>query len=455
MPKCLINGQTVSFREGDTILEAARGAGITIPTLCYLKDLNRPAACRICVVEVEGMPRLTPACVTPAKDGMVIQSESEKVISSRKQTLDLMCRNHRMDCEYCPNYTFCELHALLRRYSVDDRLYSQVYHRRNADESGKCIVRDPSKCVLCRRCVSACKKQGMQVIGPMNRAAGTNIGGVEPLAESDCIGCGQCVRNCPTGALFIRNDSDEILQAINRKKHIVFGITRQTAENIGLFFGEQGPVNHMGKLFALLKKAGAKAVFDVTDWEAKALDRAAAQVAARLAEDDGNVVISKCPAATKALPQAILLPAAEEVFHQFIHTDYAQSQGIPAEELFTVFISPCAAAKRAHKCDLVLTTTELHAFLLRVCVSRFTLRQVWERTEEAPNLGTMETQPYWARLQALLEDRYGLHAEIVEADGIPEAKTHLAQKVRLIAVHACPGGCRQGGGQFRTLGYQK
>ena len=148
MPSCKINGQTVTFQDGATILETARQAGIDIPTLCYIKDLNRPAACRMCVVEIEGMAKLMPACVTKAQDGMVVQTESEKVIASRKKTLDLMCQNHRMDCEYCPNYTFCELHALLRRYGVDDRPYSQVYHERNADESSPCIVRDTSKCVL-------------------------------------------------------------------------------------------------------------------------------------------------------------------------------------------------------------------------------------------------------------------------------------------------------------------
>ena len=448
MPICNINGQPVTFREGDTILETARSAEISIPTLCYLKDLNRPAACRICVVEVEGMPRLVPACSTPAREGMVVHTESEKVVTSRKRTLDLMCRNHRMDCEYCPNYTFCELHALLRRYGIDDRPYSQTYHPRNADESGRCIVRDPSKCVLCRRCVAACQRQGLDVIGPLKRAAEIKIGGVVSIADGACMGCGQCVRHCPTGALFIRSDSDEIFRALNQKKHIVFGLTRQTAENIGLFFGEQQPADHMGKLFALLKKAGAAAVYDVTGWEDRGLERAAALTAERLVGTDGPVVVTKCPAAAKALPDALKLSSAEEMFHSYVHGEYAPAYRIQAEDIFTVYVSPCTAAKRAHTSDLVLTTTELYAWLNRVCVSKFTLRQVWERTATEA-LPSREPDRDW---QEHLRERLGI--EVHSADSIPEAKEMIKQGARLVTVRACPGGCQQGGGQFRAHGYQ-
>lgn len=449
MPSCKINGRTVTCPEGTTILEAARQAGIDIPTLCYLRDLNHPAACRMCVVEIEGMPRLIPSCVTPVKDGMDIRTESEKAVASRKKTLDLMCRNHRMDCEYCPNYTFCELHALLRRYGVDDRPYSQVYHERNADESSPCIVRDPSKCVLCRRCVSACRKQGLSVPGPLHRAAGTRIGTIVPVGESDCMGCGQCVRNCPTGALFVRNDSDELLRAVNRKKHIVFGVTRQTAENIGRFFGEREPADHMGRLFALLKKAGAEAVFDVTDWEDETLSAAAEAVQAA----SGPVAITRCPAAARALSremELVRIPSTEAVFDQKIRAEYAPARGLAQEDVFTVYVSPCTAAKRGHICDLALTTTELHAWLTRVCVSRFTLREVWNRTV-SETLPAKENGPsYYEKLQA----RCGKDVRIVTADGLVQARELAENGEQRIAVWACPGGCENGGGQFRAEAYK-
>ena len=445
MPTCRINGQTVTFRDGATILETARQAGIDIPTLCYIKNLNRPAACRMCVVEIEGMAKLMPACVTKAQEGMAIQTESEKVVESRKKTLDLMCQNHRMDCEYCPNYTFCELHALLRRYGVDDRLYSQVYHSRNADETSPCIVRDPSKCVLCRRCVSACQKQGLSVPGPLHRAFGTKIGTIVPLGESDCMGCGQCVRNCPTGALFVRNDSDELLRAVNRKKHIVFGITRHTAENIGRFFGEREPADHMGKLFALLKKAGAEAVFDVTDWGDDTLQSAAKAVKAAT----GSAAVTRCPAAAKALAgemELIQIPSTEQVFASKMRTEYASANGLSPEDIFTVYVSPCSAAKREHESDLVLTTTELHAWLMRVCVSKFTLRDVWNKTQPE-ELPSREEGPSWYEK---LRDFCGVGIKLALADGLAQARTLVNSGEQKIAVWACPRGCVNGGGQFRA-----
>lgn len=205
---CSINGQDVSCEPGTTVLEAARAAGIDIPSLCYFKELNQIGACRICVVEIEGMPRLMAACTTQVKSGMVIHTESEAVIASRKRSLDLICKRHRMDCEYCPNYSFCELHAVIRRLGIDDRPYSQTYRERRADESSSCIVRDNSKCVRCRRCVATCKKQGVEAISALYRAETTTVGALLPMAETNCISCGQCVRNCPTGALFVKDDTD-------------------------------------------------------------------------------------------------------------------------------------------------------------------------------------------------------------------------------------------------------
>ena len=401
MPACNINGQTVTFREGDTILEAARNAGISIPTLCYLKDLNRPAACRMCVVEVEGLPRLVPACATPAKEGMVVRTESEKAVDSRKRTLDLLCRNHRMDCEYCPNYTFCELHALLRRYGIDDRPYSQVYHPRNADESGERIVRDPSKCVLCRRCVAACQRQGLDIIGPLNRAAGTKIGVVVSIADSACTGCGQCVRSCPTGALFVKDDTDLLWRARNNKKKIVLGVMPETAHNIGRFFGAREDCDDFGRLAAVCKKVGACEVFDLTGLRETVL-----------AELDGPGTC--CPA--HMLRDIAHTKEPETIFHEKVLEYFPD---VPREELFIVYISGCTAAKRSHRCDAVLTTTELFQWIQRACVSKFTALDVWKKAADMEPVQLFHE----AAPQGGFEPRW-----------------------------ACPGGCENGGGQFRIQG---
>lgn len=166
-----INGKAIAANEGSTILEATQANGIHIPTLCHLADCAPDSSCRICVVEVVGAPRLMPACSTKVNESMEVLTHSEKVVESRKMTLDLICRNHRMDCEYCSRYSDCELHALLREHGMDDRIYSNVHHEQEKDSSSPAIIRDNSKCVLCRRCEKVCEKQSIHAIGSLHRAA--------------------------------------------------------------------------------------------------------------------------------------------------------------------------------------------------------------------------------------------------------------------------------------------
>lgn len=396
--RCEINGIEISCEAGQTVLEAARENGIEIPTLCYLAKVNRLGACRVCVVQIEGMPRLMPACITPVRDGMVIHTESEAVVESRRQSVDLLCKRHRMDCEYCPHYTFCELHAIIRKLGIDDRKYSQVYHARNADESSKSIVRDNSKCIRCRRCVSTCKAQGIEAIGTLWRGENAESGSILPISETNCIGCGQCVKNCPTGALFVKDDTDLLWRALNNKKRLVFGIQPETAAGIARFFGAREPINEIRKLTAVLKKCGAYAVCDLTGLQETVL-----------AGRSGEVTV--CPA--QVHPE---LPHTEPMDRVY---DEAARRAL-GEEIFTVYVSGCTAAKREPHADAVLTTTELFAWVQRACVSRFTTLDTWEKAAE--------TEPM--RLFAASE---------------------VTASVRYI----CPGGCKNGGGQFRTQGYQK
>ncbi len=421
-----IDGQDVLCEAGTSILEAARAAGIHIPTLCYFKDLNKLGACRVCVVEIEGAPRLMPSCLTRARDGMVVRTQSEMVIEARRKAVDLLCRNHRMDCEYCPDYTYCELHAVIRELGMDDRKYSEVYHRRQADESSDSIVRDDSKCIRCRRCVATCKAQGVGTVLAMRRAEETYIGTPAPLAATSCTGCGQCVRNCPTGALFVKDDTDLLWRARNNRKKIVLGIEPETAENIGRFFGARKSRNEMPRLAAICRKAGAYAVMDLTGLH----DLAAAELApeiARRKKDGGKVSVSICPAEKARVdrredvlwgrdPEAIFRERAGKLFRE---------RGFREEELFLVYVSPCTAAKRCRASDAVLTTVELFQWIQRACVSRFTTLDVWRRTEGETPLSLLEGE-----IPAL---------DLGNVD----------------MVYACPGGCANGGGQFRAQGCQK
>lgn len=398
--RCNINGAEVSCPPGTTILEAARENGIHIPSLCYLKDVNKLGACRVCVVEVEGMPRLMPSCITQVKDGMVIRTDTERVIASRRESLDLICKRHRMDCEYCPDYTFCELHAVVRELGLDDRKYSEVYHERIADESSKSIVRDNSKCIRCRRCVSTCKAQGIEAISTLFRGENTYNGALLPIAETDCNGCGQCVRNCPTGALFVKDDTDLLWRALNNKKKLVIGIMPETASGISRFFGAKTEQNELGKLTTVLKKCGVYAIYDLTGLREAAL---------RGITGEATV----CPAHVK--PEIRHTEPLDKLFRERVLE--AESD---TDDPFLVYVSGCTAYKRAPHCDAVLTTTELFAFIQRACVSRFTTLDVWEKAEE--------TKP-----------------ERLFPDGT------ITADVR----YACPGGCGRGGGQFRTQGHQK
>lgn len=452
---CKINGREVTCEAGTTILEAAREAGIDIPTLCYLKDINKIGACRMCVVEITGMPRLMAACTTAVTDGAEIYTESEKVICSRKKTLDLLCKRHRMDCEYCPDYIYCELHALIRKYGLDERKYSQVYHPRNADETSASIVRDPSKCIRCRRCVATCKNQGVEAISALSRAAATTVGAVIPMAETACIGCAQCVKNCPTGALSVKDETDLLQRAHNEKKVIVFGIAPETAQNIGKFFGEKEPKCEMGRITAIARKAGVDAVYDLSGIGALAVDEASKQIRKKQEKGDGAVLATACPGIRhffRDYENLVNIKPNEEIFQQMVTEEY-RSKGISREQMFIVYVSPCGAVKREHVCDAVLTTTELYQWMLRICVSRFTLRQVWNTTthKDAKLIKSLEGRQN-TDLRTGLENLLGLSVGKVE--GVAQGKK-LLEGSGVYIVSACPGGCANGGGQFRTHGFLK
>ncbi len=463
-----IDGQKVTCEAGTTILEAAKASGIHIPSLCYLKDINKAAACRVCVVKVEGMPRLMPSCVTPAKEGMVIETQTEEVKASRKKSLELLCEHHRMDCEYCPDYTFCELHAAIRREGIDDRRYSSVYKERCADESSACIVRDPSKCIRCRRCVSTCKALGVSAISALNRAAQTIVGSAVPMRESDCVGCGLCVRNCPTGALFIKDDTDQLWRAKNLKKRLVFGIMPETAMNIGRFFGALDETNEMERLKVLLKKTGADRVYGLDGYLHTGLKDALGKAAVCLegCMGEGSVLVTAWPAAYRYFTQirdicqesggrtrqVIAVRHPEEVYLETVVSDYAK-QGISREELFVVYVSGDPSLKEKHVCDAVLTTSELYGWIQRSCVSRYTTLHEWAQAGKEIQETSERTGPKDEEILKAAMD--GCRLKIQTADNFVQAQTMLEEMNGVVMILSGDGRVNGGGGQFRTQGYQK
>lgn len=309
---------------------------------------------------------------------------------------------------------------------MDDRPYSQIYHERKADESSLCIIRDNSKCVRCRRCVATCERQGVEAISALYRAEATMAGSLFPMAETNCIACGQCVRNCPTGALFVKDDTDLLWRAQNNRKKIVIGIMPESANNIGRFFGAKTDQDEMARLAAVCRKAGAYEVLDLTGLRDLAVSELASEVARRKKVGE-SVAVSICPAEKRRErqqetilwgrnPEAIFRGKAMELFRE---------KGISDDELFLVYVSPCTAVKRSHASDAALTTVELFQWIQRACVSRFTTLDVWNKTAEE------------AALPLLSDDK----APIGESEAA--------------LICACPGGCANGGGQFRPNAYQK
>ena len=247
MIKVKINGREYAVEKGATVLEAAKAAHIDIPTLCYLKDINEIGACRLCLVEVSerrgpamGPFRMVTACVYPCTDGMEIKTNTTRIAESRRMNLELLLSNHEKKCLSCVRSTNCELQTLCREYGVDQSRFEGVVNRYEVDDKSP-IIRDNNKCILCRRCVATCAKvQGIGVIGANNRGFDTYIGSAfgEALADTSCINCGQCIVACPVGALYERDDTDKVFEALaDPDKHVLICAAPSVRAQIGECFG--------------------------------------------------------------------------------------------------------------------------------------------------------------------------------------------------------------------------
>ena len=262
-----INGMSCTVPYGTTILEAAHQVGIEIPTLCFLKDINEIGACRFCVVEVKGARSLVAACVYPIeRDGTEIFTNTKKVRESRKRTLELILSTHDRKCLSCVRNQKCELQKLCLEYGIDNEGaldgFKPVYE---LDTSAAHMVRDNNKCVLCRRCVAACNNQGVSVIGANARGIDTHIGSPFELnlAQTSCISCGQCIVNCPTGALYEKDDTRKVWDALNDPtKHVVVQAAPAVRATLGECFDMPIGTDVTGKLFAALRRLGFDKVFD-------------------------------------------------------------------------------------------------------------------------------------------------------------------------------------------------
>ncbi len=504
-----VNGIAVSVPKGATILEAARAAGVEIPTLCYMKEKNEIGACRICVVEATGARGLVTACVYPVTDGMEISTNTPKVREARKTTLELILSTHDMNCLSCVRSTNCELQKLCLEYGVNSHAFEGFKPTYELDYSTPHLVRDNNKCILCRRCVAVCKEQFVSVIGANNRGIDTCIG--QPfdisLAYTPCISCGQCTAVCPTGALVEHDDTDKVWEALaDTSKHVVVQTAPAIRATLGECFGMPIGTNVEGKMVAALRRLGFERVFDTNT----AADFTIVEEATELLERVKNG--GKLPLITSCSPGWIKFceyyypdyidhlsscKSPQQMGGALIKTYWAEKMGYDPEDIFVVSIMPCTAkkfeCKRDDECaagegipdvDVVLTTRELSRMINRAGIKFTALPDEEFDTPLGTDTGAavifgatggvMEAALRTANDVLTGKDNAELVYEAVRGtDGIKEATYTIAGidvKVAVasgaanakiimdkiasgeadwtfVEIMACPGGCVNGGGQ--------
>ena len=359
-----INGTAYSVAAGSTVLEAAKAANIDIPTLCYLKDINEIGACRLCLVEVSekrgdamGPFRMVTACVYPCTDGMAIKTNTPKIAASRRMNLELLLSNHDQKCLSCVRSTNCELQTLCREYGVDQSRFKGLMTKYEIDDKTP-IIRDNNKCVLCRRCVATCAKiQSIGVIGANNRGFDTYVGSAfeEALEQTSCINCGQCIVACPVGALYERDDTDEVFEALaDPSKHVLICTAPSVRAQLGECFGYEPGTDVEGKMVAALKALGFDGVYDMNLTADLTIVEEATELIGRIQNNGVLPMITSCspgwikycehyfPEFTENLSSC---KSPQQMFGAVVKTYYAQKMGWDPKDIVMVSAIPCTAKK--------------------------------------------------------------------------------------------------------------
>ena len=389
-----INGISVSVEKGSTILDAARAAGVEIPTLCFMKEKNEIGACRICVVEAnEGRGfRIVTACVYPVSEGMEVLTNTEKIQKARRTTLELILSTHEKKCLSCIRSTNCELQKLCRDYGVEESAFEGFKPTYELDTSTPHLVRDNNKCVLCRRCVAACNEQYVGVIGANNRGIDTAIGTPFEVGLSNvpCISCGQCTVVCPTGALVEKDDTDKIWAALaDPDKHVVVQTAPSIRATLGECFGMPIGTNVEGKMVAALRRLGFDKIFD-TDFAADlTIVEEANELVERIKNNGTLPMITSCsPGWVKfceyyypdMLEHLSTCKSPQQMAGAVIKTYYADKMGIDPKDIVSVSVMPCTAKKfeigredqsaaGVPDVDIAITTRELSRMIMRAGIN--------------------------------------------------------------------------------------